>query len=444
MALNFTSNRRGFVKKLSGIAGLVTLPTGLAALGKEQQLFAPKVAPAEDVTSREDYWGFIQQAYSSSPNVINLNNGGVSPQPIVVQNALDQYNRLSNEAPSYYMWRTLDEGRESVRIKLADLAGCSPEEIAINRNASEALETIIFGLNLQKGDEVVLTKQDYPNVINAWKQREKREGIVLKFINLDLPIEDNQLIVRKYQEAFTAQTKVIMITHLINWSGQIMPAALISRAAKKFNTAIQVVIDGAHSFAHIAYKIPDLEGDYYGTSLHKWLSSPFGTGMLYVKQSRIKELWTLLAAEDPNSSDIRKFERLGTRSFPTEMAIGQAINFHNAIGDERKQKRLHYLKNYWVEKCLDIPGFTTQTSLNPEFSGALATFAIKGMSPGQVAAELFKKARIHTSATVWENISGVRVTPHVYTPLKDLDRLVNTIHLIAKENVAATSRSSLN
>jgi len=441
--MNSTHNRRKFVRKTGSLAGLLTLAPGFTALAGEKEFAAPATAPGEDVTDKEDYWGFIQQAYSVSPNVINLNNGGVSPQPIVVQDALDRYNRLSNEAPTYYMWRTLDEGRKAVRMKLADLAGCSPEEIAINRNVSEALETIIFGLNLQRGNEVVLTKQDYPNVINAWKQREKRDGIVLKFINLDLPIEDNQLIVRKFKEAFTSQTKAVMITHLVNWSGQIMPAALISRAAKKHNPAIQVVVDGAHSFAHLQYKIPDLEGDYFGTSLHKWLCSPFGTGMLYIKQPRIKDIWTLLAAEDPQSADIRKFERLGTRSFPTEMAIGHAINFHNAIGDERKQKRLFYLKNYWLEKCLNIPGFTTQTSLKPEFSGALATFAIKGMTPGQVAAELFKKARIHTSATVWENISGVRITPHVYTPLKDLDRLVSTIHAIAKENTTATTRSSI-
>ena len=440
---NNLNSRRNFVRRIGSLAGMLTVSPGLAAWKTHTGLIIPEVSAAEDVTKDEDYWSFIQQAYSASPNIINLNNGGVSPQPIVVQDALDKYNRLSNEAPSYYMWRSLDEGRESVRMKLADLAGCSPEEIAINRNASEALETIIFGLNLQKGDEVVLTKQDYPNVINAWKQREKRDGITLKFINLDLPIENNQVIVTKFREAFTSKTKVVMVTHLVNWSGQILPAALISRAAKKHNPAIQIVIDGAHSFAHINYKIPDLEGDYFGTSLHKWLCSPFGTGMLYMKQARIKEIWPLLAPEDPQSPDIRKFERLGTRSFPTEMAIGHAVNFHNAIGNDRKQKRLHFLKNYWLEKCLNMPGFSTQTSLKPEFSGALATFSIKGMMPGQIAGELFKRARIHTSATTWENINGVRVTPHVYTPLKDLDRLVDTIQSLTKENASSGSQSSL-
>ncbi|MCC9135962.1 aminotransferase class V-fold PLP-dependent enzyme [Pontibacter silvestris] len=439
MNQNITKNRRSFVKKFGSMAGMLAMSPSLSTLANELNFSVPSLSPDEDATTNEDYWGWVQQAYSVSPNVINLNNGGVSPQPIVVQDALDRYNRLSNEAPSYYMWRTLDEGRESLRIKLADLAGCSPEEIAINRNSSEALETVIFGLNLQKGDEVVLTKQDYPNMINAWRQREKREGIVLKFINLDLPIEDNKLIVNIYKEAFTSNTKVVMITHLINWSGQIMPAALISQAAKKHNPNIDVVIDAAHSFAHINYKIPELGGDYLGTSLHKWLSAPFGTGMLYIRKEKIKNIWPMFAANAPQSSDIRKFESLGTRSFPTEMATGHAVNFHNAIGSDRKEKRLHYLKNYWMEKCLNIPGFSTQTSLKPEFSGAIATFLIKGMAPGQIGSELFKRSRIHTTSVEWENIKGVRVTPHVYTPLKDLDRLVDTIHAIAKEQPSNTS-----
>ena len=431
-------SRRSFVRKAGGLAGLLSVVPDIDALTDSTLPTTPRW-PDEDVTANEDYWGWVQKAYSVSPNIINLNNGGVSPQPILVQDALDRYNRLSNEGPTYYMWRSLDEGRESLRIKLADLAGCSPEEVAINRNATESLETIIYGLNLQKGDEVVLTKQDYPNMINAWKQREKREGIVLRFINLDLPIEDNQAIVRKYEEAFTSQTKVVMITHLINWSGQIMPAALIGRAARKRNPGVHVVIDGAHSFAHVDYQVPDLEGDYFGTSLHKWLSAPFGTGMLYIRKEKIKDVWPIFAGADPQSGDIRKFETLGTRSFPTEMATGHAVNFHQSIGSERKQKRLHYLKNYWLEKALDISGVTSQTSLKPEFSGAIATFLIKGMTPAQIQSALFTKARIHAVGIVWENINGVRVTPHVYTVLKDLDRLVNTIRVIAKENAGGAA-----
>jgi selenocysteine lyase/cysteine desulfurase len=430
-----SNSRRDFVKAVSSMAGTFTLLPSLCAFAQksEKLVSIPQVSSKEDVTQDEDYWAWVQQAYSVSPNVINLNNGGVSPQPIVVQDALDRYNRLSNEAPSYYMWRTLDEAREGLRLKLADLAGTSPEEIAINRNATEALETVIFGLNLQKGDEVVLTKQDYPNMIHAWRQREKRDGIVLKWINLELPIEEDHYFVKKFEEQITDKTKVVMITHLINWSGQLLPAKQISQMVKKKNKNIYVLIDGAHSFAHFDFKIPDLEGDFFGTSLHKWLSAPFGTGMMYLRKEKISEIWTMFASDAPQGADIRKFEVLGTRSFPTEMATGYAVNFQNAIGTLRKQKRLHYLKNYWLEKALNIKGLSTQTSLKPEFSGAIATFALKGMTVADLTTALFKKARIHTTGITWENINGVRVTPHVYTTLKDLDRLVDTIQNIAKE-----------
>ena len=441
MDIDAIHNRRNFVRKVGGLAGFFALSPGVAALAAETDLPALGVGAREEVTTDEDYWAWVQKSYSVSPNVINLNNGGVSPQPLVVQDAMDRYNRLSNEGPSYYMWRTLDEGRESLRIKLADLAGCSPEELAINRNATESLETIIFGLDLQRGDEVVLTKQDYPNMINAWKQREKREGIVLRFINLELPQEDNQAILQEFKAAFTSKTRVVMITHVINWTGQVLPVAQISQAAKKYRPDIRVVVDGAHSFAHLHFKIPDLQADYFGTSLHKWLSAPFGTGMLYVRQENIKSLWPIFPGDDPQSPDIRKFERMGTRSFPAEMAIGHAVNFHQSIGGERKQKRLHYLKNYWMEKCLEMPGFSTQTSLKPAFSGAIATFLVKGWTPAQIATELFSRSRIHTSATVWENINGVRVSPHVYTPLRDLDRLVDTIHALVKEKGPAASKA---
>jgi selenocysteine lyase/cysteine desulfurase len=426
-------NRRNFVQKTAGAlaASVFTFPFLKA---ENQDFFKKKIQSFDnqDVTKNEDFWQLIRQAYTVSPNIINLNNGGVSPQPLVVQDALDRYNRYSNEAPTYFMWQVLDQNREPLREKLADLAGCSPEEIAINRNATEALDTVIFGLNLQKGDEVVLTKQDYPNMINAWKQRELRDGIKLKWINLDLPSEDENYLVNKYTEQFTPKTKVVHITHIINWTGQILPVRKIADEAHK--RGIEVLVDSAHTFAHLDYKIYDLGADYWGTSLHKWLSAPFGTGLLWVKKEKIKKLWPLIPHQEPQSDNIRKFEALGTRSFPTEMATGQAIDFHNMIGSKRKQDRLHYLKNYWVEKCLNFPNFKINTSLKLEFACALSHFSINGMKPEDIASKLFHKYKIHTVAIIWENISGVRVTPHVYTSLKDLDKLVKAIGELCNES----------
>ena len=389
-----------------------------------------KDVDAMTLASDEDFWSYIQQAYTVNANMINLNNGGVAPAPKSVQDAVERYGRLSNEAPSYYMWRILDQGREPLRKKLADLAGVSSEEVALHRNATEALENIIFGLQLKAGDEVILCKQDYPNMINSWKQREKRDGIRLVWLDLKLPSEDNAAIVKKYTDAITTKTKIIHLTHIINWMGQIMPAKEIATEAHKRN--IEVVLDGAHSFGHIKYNVSELGSDYFGTSLHKWISAPIGTGFMYVKKDKIKRLYPLFGAGEPESDDIRKFENMGTRPFHIEQATGQAIQFHQMIGSERKQKRLHYLKNYWAERAMQIPGVTIGTSLKPEFGCAIGLLQIQGKTPAQVDSYLFDKHKIHTVGIVWENISGVRITPNTYTLPSDLDILVDGIAKLSK------------
>lgn len=420
--------RRHFLQRLSAWAGVAaTVPFWNTATGRSLNRAFQDISDLtpEESASDETFWYQVKQAYTVSPQILNLNNGGVSPQPLVVQEAVERYNRLSNEAPSYYMWNILDQGREPLRAELAALAGCSPEEIAINRNSSEALETVIFGLRLKAGDEVVLTRQDYPNMINAWKQREKRDGIVLRWISFDFPVEDKAAIVKGFVEAFSEKTKVVQITQVINWNGQILPTREIALEAQK--RGIEVLVDGAHAFAHIPFTLPDLACDYFGTSLHKWLGAPFGSGLLYVKKEKIANLWPLFGAGDPESGDIRKFEALGTRSFAIEQAIGQAIQFHHMIGGERKFKRLHYLKNYWAEKVQQLPGVKIHTSLNPDFGGAIGMVSVEGKKPADLAQYLFKDHKIHTVPIEWENISGVRITPNVYTVTRDLDRLVAAI-----------------
>ena len=422
------SNRRQFLRQIAAATGTLSL----AALS--EKAFAVELQEAFDRTSSmspkevamdEDFWATIKMAYTASPNLINLNNGGVSPAPIVVQDAVKRYNDLSNEAPSYYMWRVLDKGREGLRKKLAALAGCEPEEIAINRNTTEALDNIIFGLDLEPGDEVVLTKQDYPNMINAWKQREKRDKIVLKWVNLDLPMEDDAAIVQRYTDQFTGKTKVVQVNHIINWTGHINPVRKIADAAHA--RGIEVMIDGAHTFGHFAFDIPSLGGDYYGTSLHKWMSAPIGSGMLWIKKDKISKIWPLMPGDQPQSEDIRKFENLGTRSFPIEQAIGQAVDFHMMIGPERKEARLRYLKDYWTSKVKDLPGVFLNTSLLPAYSCAIANIGVEGRETVDLDNHLFSKYNIHCVTINWENIHGVRIAPHVYTSLRELDRLVEGI-----------------
>lgn len=328
------------------------------------------------------------------------------------------------------MWRILDQGRETLRNNLAKLGGCSAEEIVINRNSSEGLETVIFGMQLKAGDEVVLSKQDYPNMINAWKQREQRDGIKLVWVNLELPSEDEQYMINQYVSQFSSRTKVVHITHVINWNGQIIPVRKIADAAKKRN--IEVVVDGAHSFAHFDFKIPDLGADYFAASLHKWLYAPIGSGMLYVKKEKIKSLYPLFATDVPLKDDIRKFEHLGTRPFFIEQAINKAIEFHEMIGIERKEKRLHYLKNYWMGKMKDIPKVKLHTSLKSKWGCAIGMVSVEGKKPGELHDYLFGNYKIHATTIEWENIKGVRITPNVYTTTKNLDLLVEGIEKFAK------------
>jgi selenocysteine lyase/cysteine desulfurase len=426
------NNRRQFFRKSAAL--------GMGAFGVNSlfnELHAADFRDAErlwDATStqNEDYWSVIQDAFTASKSeVIILNNGGVSPSPIAVQEALDKYNKAAAQGPSYYMWRIMDKGREPLRQRLAQLAGCDAEEIAINRNATEALNTIIFGLPLEKGDEIIGTVQDYPNMIQAYKQRQMRDGVVYKQLSFDFPIENDEQIVKAYADAVTPRTKIIHITHIINWVGQIMPVKKIAQMAH--SKGIEVVVDGAHTFGLLDYKIPDLECDYYGTSLHKFLSAPVGSGMMWIKKDKIEKIWPLLCNSVPKSADIRKFETLGTRSFCIEQAIGEAINFQEGIGSKRKQERVHFLKKYWAEKAMQIPGVKIHTSMKPEFSCAIAGVSIDGMKPEVLDGKLMKDHQIHTVGINWENIHCVRVTPHVYTKLSHLDKLVDALEKIARK-----------
>jgi len=426
------SGRKQFLKQLGVVAGAFSASTlfdqlhaaDISSANSKVKLLSPA-----QVATDEDYWSTIRQAYTVNPNLINLNNGGVSPSPRVVQEAVERYNKLSNEGPSYFMWEIIDQGREPLREKLADLAGCSKEEIVINRNATESLNTVIFGLELKAGDEVIGCKLDYPNHMNAWRQRALRDHIVYKQLNFNFPVEDDEEIVAAFENAITPRTKIIHVTHVINWVGQILPVKKICDMAHRHG--LEVVCDGAHSFGLLDFKIPELGCDYFATSLHKFLSAPIGSGMMWIKRDKISKIWPLLANGDPRGTNIRKFETLGTRSFPIEQGIGEAINFQLAIGNKRKEERVRYLKNYWAEQVVSVPKVKIKTSLKSTYSCAICGVSIDGVSPKDLERALFNQYKIHTVSIEYENVSCVRVTPHVYTSLRELDKLVRAIKEIS-------------
>src|SRR3989454_3758280 len=389
--------------------------------------------PAEEVATDEDYWREIQQAFSLDRSLINLNNGGVSPSPRIAQEAMRRYLELSNEAPVYTMWQLLEPQIESVRRGLASSFGCDPEEMAITRNASEALEICILGLDLKPGDEVLTTNQDYPRMLTTWRQRERRDGIVLKTISFPVPPASMDDLADRFRKAITPKTRVILVCHITNLTGQIFPVKEICQIGRE--RGIEVIVDGAHAFAHFPCTLAALDGDYYGTSLHKWLLAPHGTGFLYVRKPKIERLWPMMAAPDSMQTDIRKFEEIGTHPAANHNAIAEALAFHEGIGVERKAARLRYLKDRWARRLEGQKGIHIFTSFDPAQSCGLGLVGIEGVDSSKLADYLWDKYRIIVVAIVHEEFQGIRVTPNVYTTLNEIDTFCDAMEKVIKNGL---------
>ncbi|MFN7997697.1 MAG: aminotransferase class V-fold PLP-dependent enzyme [Bryobacteraceae bacterium] len=374
---------------------------------------------AEDLARDEDFWREIQSGFTLDRNIINLNNGGVSPSPRIVQEAMRRSLEFSNIAPARTMWAVLEPEVESVRRGLANDFGCDPEEIAITRNASESLETCQLGLDLKAGDEVLTTDQDYPRMITTWKQRERRDGIVLKMIPFPTPPPSLDDLAERFERAITPRTRVIHFCQITNLTGQIFPVKRICQMAR--SRGIEAIVDGAHAYAQFPFKHADLDCDYYGTSLHKWLLAPHGTGFLYVRRSKIAKLWPLMAAPDEMTNNIRKFEEIGTHPAANHNAISDALQFHQAIGVERKAARLRYLRSLWTERLTRLPGVSTPTSADPQQSCGIGLLSVEGKEPGALADQLWEKYKILTVGIVHKQFRGLRITPNIYTTAREID-----------------------
>ncbi|WP_321477214.1 aminotransferase class V-fold PLP-dependent enzyme [uncultured Paludibaculum sp.] len=388
--------------------------------------------PADSVARDEDFWLNIRHAFTVDRNLINLNNGGVSPSPRMVMDTEKRYLEVENMSPSYYMWNVLDPGIETVRRRLAETFGCDPEEIAITRNASESLEIVQLGMDLKAGDEVLTTNQDYPRMITTWKQRERRDGIVLKQITFPVPPPSLDYLAHRIEENITPKTKVIHICHITNRTGQIFPVKKICQMARA--RGIEVVVDGAHAFAQFPFKHEDLDCDYYGTSLHKWVLAPIGTGMLYVRKSKIPKIWPMMAAPDQMVDNIRKFEEIGTHPASQRNAITEALTFHDSIGGERKAERLRYLRRRWSNRLRELPGVKILNSDDPEQSCGIGFIQVDGLDAPALAKYLMDKYRIWTVAIVTPGeYQGLRITPNVYTTLEEVDTFASVMEKVIRK-----------
>lgn len=384
-------------------------------------------AEAVRFASDEDFWEPIQRAFDLDRTWINFNNGGCSPAPSHVMAQFERDLRFSNELPVINMWRTLEPGIESVRRELAREFGCDTEEMAITRNASESMETLVFGVDLKRGDEVVVSNQNYPRMLNAWQQRVRRDGIVLKEVSIPIPNTSAQAMLERFQAAFTPRTKVLEITHVTNLSGQILPVRELVTMARE--RGVKTFIDGAHAFAQFPFSRDELDCDFYGTSLHKWLLAPVGTGFLYVRKNQIPSVWPLMAASADQDRDIRKFEEIGTHPAANHNAISVALAFHRAIGVSRKRERLVYLRDRWAKRLLAEGGGRAKvlTPLDSPWGGGIGLLSVDGLDPSQLGNWLMREYRIVQTPIVHPEFSGIRVTPNIYSTLDEVDRFSEAV-----------------
>jgi len=424
-------DRRAFVGSMIGAGA--ALPIGRLPVMRADAF--RRLARAQQITEDEAYWAEIQRAFDLDRTMVNLNNGGCSPAPTHVLEQMIRDLRFSNELPVEHMWGVIEPRIESVRRELARDFGCDAEEMAITRNASESNETMIFGLDLKRGDEVIITTQNYPRMQTAWRQRERREGIVIKSVKQDTPPKSADEYVARIAEAITPRTRVIEVMHISFMTGYIAPVRRIVDLAKP--KGIAVFVDGAHAYAHFPFTRDDLGCDYYGTSLHKWLMAPIGTGFLYVRREKLASLWPLMAATAEQTNDVRKYEEIGTHPAANHNAIAVALAFHRAIGAERKIARLRQLRDRWAKRLLASSDRVRMlTPIGPNESGAIGVVAVEGMDIGKLQGWLLAKHHIVTTPLIHPEFNGLRVTPNVYTTLDEIDLFADRMEQAIRRGVA--------
>jgi len=389
--------------------------------------------PVERLAEDEAFWAAIRGKYRLKPDYINLESGYYSMQATPVLEAFIAKVRETNYQASYYLRTTQVPDKAAVRDKLAAMAGCSPAELCITRNTTESIDTVVAGFDWKPGDEAVMAEQDYGHMLAQFRLMARRHGIINKVVSVPADPKSDDEIVRLYAGVITPRTRLLMVSHMVNITGQILPVRKIADMAH--GRGVDVLVDGAHAFAHFDYTIPDLGCDYYGASLHKWLGCPLGTGILYVRREKIATLWPIYGDHRmTDDTDIMKLNHTGTHPVHSDLAIEHAIAFHEMIGTRRKEVRLRYLQNYWTDKVRTLPSVIMNTPTDPTRSCAIANVGVKGVTPADLARTLLEKYRIWTNAVDNDaaGVHGVRVTPHVFILPKELDVLVKAIGEIAR------------
>lgn len=405
------------IGSIAGLKGLEDLVNSVAHI------------PAEKLADNDDFWNDIRKGYKLKPDYINLENGYYCIQPQEILNGFLKHVEEVNMQGAYYMRTVQYDNKKRVAEKLAKLAGCTSEELIITRNTTESLDMIISGMDWKPGDEAVMAEQDYGAMLDMFTQVSKRYGMTNKIISIPMHPKSDEEIVELYSNAITPSTKLLMVCHMINITGHILPIRKICDMAH--SKGVPVMVDGAHAFAHIDFKISDLDCDYYGCSLHKWLSVPLGAGFLYVKKDNISKVWPLLAETEKDPNDISRLNHTGTIPVHTDLAIENAINYYTTIGAKRKEERLRYLQTYWTKQVRQIKKVKVNTPEDQKRCCGIANVGIEGMKPADMAKILLNKYKIYTVAIDGRGVQGCRITPNVYTTTAELDKFVKAIKEMA-------------
>ncbi len=414
-------NKRDFVRTVGGAS--------LALLFGDDLWAHYAALPPHVLAQDEAFWGRIRRQYRLTPDYINLENGYYSMQSEPVLEAFIRRVRDVNVQASRYMRTRQFDDKAAVRDRLAAMAGVTPQELIVTRNTTESLDTVIGGFHWQAGDEAVMAAQDYGAMLDMFRLQARRHGIVNRVVSLPLDPRSDDEVVQLYEDAITPKTRILMVCHMVNITGQILPVARIAEMAHRHG--VQVMVDGAHSFAQLDFRVPDLGADYFAASLHKWLGTPLGAGILYVRRDHVAELWPLFADLGVPDDDIRKLNHTGTHPVHTDLAINDAIDFHEGIGIARKEARLRYLQRYWTDQVRAHPRIRLNTPSDPARSCAIANVGVEGIEPAALARTLLERYRIWTVAIDGAGVRGVRITPHLFTSTSDLDALVRALRQLA-------------
>jgi len=414
-------DKRSFLKS-AGLIGLGSMvePGTLSGL-----IESVSKIPSAELAEDEDFWRQIRSGYRLKPDYINLENGYYCILPRQILESQVKHLRDINYQGSYYMRTVQFENKKKMADKLAALAGCPGDEMIITRNTTESLDIIIGGFDWKPGDEAVMAEQDYPSMLNMFKQVAARYGVVNKIVSVPNNPSSDEEIVSLYANAITDKTRLLMICHMINITGQILPVRKICDMAH--SKGVEVMVDGAHAFGHFRFSIPELDCDYYGSSLHKWLSVPLGSGILWVRKEKIKKIWPLIASGVTDPDNILRLNQIGTHPVYTDLTVAESIDYYNMLGPERKETRLRYLQHYWSDKVRALPHIILNTPSDPVRSCAIANVGVKGIKPGELGDILLKKYRIYCAPIDGAGVHGCRITPNVYTTTAELDILVKAL-----------------